>query len=43
MESKKKKLTKDELKEMVRQELQAVWAEKKKADEDKDKLDENDL
>jgi hypothetical protein len=43
MESKKKKLTKDELKEMVRQELQAVLAEKKKADEDKDKLDENNL
>jgi len=43
MESKKKKLTKDELKEIVRQELQAVLAEKKKADEDKDKLDENDL
>ena len=39
MES-KKKMTKDELKEMVRQELQAVLAEKKKADEDKDKLDE---
>ncbi len=39
----KKKLTKDELKEMVRQELQSVLAEKKKAkDEDKkDKLDEN--
>jgi hypothetical protein len=36
----KKKMTKDELKEMVRQELQAVLAEKKKADEDKDKLDE---
>jgi hypothetical protein len=43
MESKKKKMTKDELKEMVRQELQSVLAEKKKAkDEDKkDKLDEN--
>jgi hypothetical protein len=40
METKKKKMTKDELKEMVRQELQAVLAEKKKADEDKDKLDE---
>jgi hypothetical protein len=39
----KKKLTKSGLKEMVRQELQAVIAEKKKAkDEDKkDKLDEN--
>ena len=39
----KKKMTKDELKEMVRQELQAVLAEKKKVkDEDKkDKLDEN--
>jgi hypothetical protein len=36
----KKKMTKDELKEMVRQELQAVLAEKKKSDEDKDKLDE---
>ena len=38
----KKKMTKDELKEMVRQELQAVLAEKKKVkDEDKkDKLDE---
>jgi hypothetical protein len=36
----KKKMTKDELKEMVRQELQAVLAEKKKADEEKDKLDE---
>jgi hypothetical protein len=33
-------MTKDELKEMVRQELQAVLAEKKKADEEKDKLDE---
>ncbi len=43
MESKKKKMTKDELKEMVRQELQSVLPEKKKAkDEDKkDKLDEN--
>ena len=43
METTKKKLTKDELKEMVRQELQSVLAEKKKAkDEDKkDKLDEN--
>jgi hypothetical protein len=39
----KKKLTKSGLKEMVRQELQAVLAEKKKVkDEDKkDKLDEN--
>ena len=39
----KKKLTKQELAEMVRQELQAVIAEKKKAkDEDKkEKLDEN--
>jgi hypothetical protein len=36
----KKKMTKDELKEMVRQELQAVLAEKKKAADDKDKLDE---
>jgi hypothetical protein len=33
-------MTKDELKEMVRQELQAVLAEKKKAADDKDKLDE---
>ena len=43
MESKKKKMTKDELKEMVRQQLQAVLSEKKKVkDEDKkDKLDEN--
>lgn len=43
MENKKKKMTKDELKEMVRQHLQAVLAEKKKVkDEDKkDKLDEN--
>lgn len=42
METKKKKLTKDELKEMVRQELQGVLAEKKKAkdEEEKDKLDE---
>ena len=39
----KKKMTKDELKEMVRQELQAVLAEKKKAkdEEKKEKLDEN--
>ena len=39
----KKKMTKDELKEMVRQELQAVLAEKKKMkDEDKkEKIDEN--
>jgi len=43
METKKKKMTKDELKEMVRQELQAVLAEKKKVkDEDKkEKIDEN--
>ena len=43
MENKKKTMTKDQLKEMVRQELQAVLAEKKKVkDEDKkDKLDEN--
>jgi hypothetical protein len=41
MENNKKKMTKDELKEMVRQELQAVLAEKKKASEDKEKLDEN--
>ena len=37
----KKKMTKDELKEMVRQQLQAVLFEKKKADEDKEKLDES--
>ena len=39
----KKKMTKDELKEMVRQELQAILAEKKKVkDEDKkEKIDEN--
>ena len=45
MESKKKKLTKDELKEMVRQELQTVLAEKKKAkdEEKKEKLDEQTL
>jgi hypothetical protein len=45
METTKKKLSKDELKEMVRQELQAVLAEKKKVkDEDKkDKLDENEM
>jgi hypothetical protein len=43
MENTKKKMTKDELKEMVRQELQAVLAEKKKVkDEDKkEKIDEN--
>jgi hypothetical protein len=41
MEHNKKKMTKDELKEMVRQELQAILAEKKKAAEDKEKLDEN--
>ena len=41
MENNKKKMTKDELKEMVRQQLQAVLSEKKKADEDKEKLDEN--
>jgi hypothetical protein len=42
-EMEKKKLTKSELAEMVRQELQAVLAEKKKMkDEDKkEKLDEN--
>ena len=41
----KKKLTKEELKEMIRQELQGVLAEKKKVkDEDKkEKLDENEL
>jgi hypothetical protein len=45
METKKKKMTKDQLKEMVRQELQAVLAEKKKVkDEDKkEKLDENEV
>lgn len=44
-EMEKKKLTKSELAEMVRQELQAVLAEKKKMkDEDKkEKLDENQL
>ena len=36
MESKKKKLTKDELKEMVRQELQGVLAEKKKVNENEE-------
>lgn len=43
MENNKKKMTKDELKEMVRQELQAVLAEKKKVkdEEAKAKLDEN--
>jgi hypothetical protein len=40
-EMEKKKLTKDELKEMVRQELQGVLAEKKKLKGDKDQLDEN--
>jgi len=42
METKKKKMTKDELKEMVRQELQAVLAEKKKVkgEDKKEKLDE---
>lgn len=39
----KKKMTKDELKEMVRQELQAVLAEKKKVkgEDKKEKIDEN--
>jgi hypothetical protein len=37
----KKKMTKDELKEMVRQQLQAVLSEKKKSAEDKEKLDES--
>jgi hypothetical protein len=43
METKKKKMTKDELKEMVRQELQAVLAEKKKVkgEDKKEKIDEN--
>lgn len=42
MENKKKKMTKDELKEMVRQELQSILAEKKKVkgEEKKAKLDE---
>ena len=40
METTKKKLTKDELKEMVRQELQSVLAEKQKSKEDKENLDE---
>jgi 1-deoxy-D-xylulose 5-phosphate reductoisomerase len=39
MENNKKKMTKDQLKEMVRQELQAVLAEKKKV-KDEEKLDE---
>ena len=39
MENNKKKMTKDELKEMVRQELQAVLAEKKKV-KGEEKLDE---
>jgi type II secretory pathway component PulF len=43
METKKKKMTKDELKEMVRQELQAVLADKKKlkGEDKKEKIDEN--
>ena len=43
MENNKKKMTKDELKEMVRQELQAVLAEKKKVkgEDKKEKIDEN--
>ena len=41
MENNKKKMTKDELKEMVRQQLQAVLSEKKKSAEDKEKIDEN--
>ena len=40
METNKKKLTKDELKEMVRQELQSILAEKQKSKEDKENLDE---
>ena len=39
-ETNKKKLTKDELKEMVRQELQSILAEKQKSKEDKENLDE---
>lgn len=40
METKKKKLTKSDLKEMVRQELQAVLAEKMDKEEEKEKMDE---
>lgn len=39
-EMEKKKLTKDALKEMVRQELQTALLEKKKMKDEKDKLDE---
>ena len=42
-EMEKKKLTKDALKEMVRQELQASLLEKKKLKDDKKQLDENQL
>ena len=42
MESNKKKMTKDELKEMIRQELQGTLSEKKKS-EDKEKMDESNL
>ena len=42
-EMEKKKLTKDALKEMVRQELQASLLEKKKMKDDKKQLDENQL
>lgn len=43
MENNKKKMTKDELKEMVRQELHAILAEKKKVkgEEKKEKIDES--
>ena len=40
METTKKKLTKDELKEMIRQELQSVLAEKQKSKEDKENAHE---
>ena len=42
MENNKKKMTKDELKEMIRQELQGTLSEKKKS-ADKEKMDEGDL
>jgi len=42
MENNKKKMTKDELKEMIRQELQGTLSEKKKS-ADKEKMDESNL
>ena len=42
METNKKKMTKDELKEMIRQELQGTLSEKKKS-VDKEKMDESNL